>query len=190
MSDVPSSVVKGGHFLWPDAESGEVKDKAAPHKYVDNGYFKCVSCGTRYWHKNKLIRRSAKCKGVRYDHDGTRQRCKAWRCRYNDQCTAANDACPLCGAFKPPEFQPTQPAHDCRPAHSPRPFSPAYADQFSASQPSDQSYAVPPARYLQEQSEHFFAQESASMSQCTVPKGTITQLPLSEGMTQRFLTEV
>ena len=43
--------------------------------------------------------------------DKFRWRCKAWRCRFNDQCSEANAACPICGAFKPPEFQSLQPAN-------------------------------------------------------------------------------
>ena len=173
-----------------NASSSVVEDMSIPPRHADIGYFKCVSCGMRYWQKNKLVRRSAKCKGVWHDQDGIKRKCKAWRCRYNDQCTGANAACPLCGAFKPPEFLPTQPAHACSPAHSPRPFSPANATRAPASLPSDRLHTIPPARYLHEQPDHSSVQNLTSVNECIVPRGTITQLPLLEGMTQRFLTEV
>ena len=56
--------------------------------------------------------------------------------------------------------------------------------------PPDRDYTVLPARYLHEQPDRFSVQGMSPVSQCIVPRGTITQLPLLEGMTQRFLTEV
>jgi len=175
-----------------DVSSSVVENMSKPPGRVDYGYFKCVCCGSRYWQRNKLVRRSAKCRGVKYDQDGIRWQCKAWRCRYNDQCTGAGAACPICGAFKPPEFSPTQPAHACSPAHSSGPVSPASTILAPASMPPDHNCTVPPARCPHAQSNHFSVpvQEMTSVSQCIVPRGTITQLPLLEGMTQRFLTEV
>lgn len=175
-----------------DVSSSFVENMNKPPGRVDYGYFKCVCCGSRYWQRNMLVRRSAKCRGVRYDQDGVRWQCKAWRCRYNDQCSKAGDACPLCGAFKPPEFSPTQPAHACSPAQPSGPVSPASAILAPACMPPDHNCTVQPARCPHTQSNHFSVpvQEMTASSQCIVPRGTITHLPLLEGMTQRFLTEV
>ena len=149
-----------------------------------------MSCGARYWQKNKLVRRSAMCRGVRYSQDGTRWKCKAWRCRYNDQCTGANAACPICGAFKPPEFLPTQPTHVSSPALLPRPTSPASATRTPASLPTDTFCCDQPKQHCHEQTDQFPVQTMTSMNRSCVSSGSTTQLPLLEGMTQRFLTEV
>ena len=67
-------------------------------------------CGQRFWQKSLLVRRAARCKGNKAnDRDGRPRRCKAWRCRYNDQCPNGGDPCKLCGCVKPAEFQPTCP---------------------------------------------------------------------------------
>ena len=78
--------------------------------------FRCILCRQRFWKKDVIIRRSAKCRGARFNTDGSRWKCKAWRCRFNDQCPNANSACPICGAYKPPEFRPTLPAPETNPA--------------------------------------------------------------------------
>ena len=78
--------------------------------------YKCISCGQRFWQKQALVHCAARCRGMRYNPDGSRWVCKAWRCRYNDQCPGANAACSICGAFKPPEFMPTKPVSAFSPA--------------------------------------------------------------------------
>ena len=167
-------------------EGGE----SIPPKRTDIGKFKCICCGARYWKKNKLIRRAAQCKGVRYGFEGVRWRCKAWRCRFNDQCPEANSACPICGAFKPPEFQPAQPALPFSQASSPEPTPRTHIDRDPAGPPSNGNYTAQSVRHQLEQPDLSSAQEAISVSQDIVPSGTVTLLPLLEGMTQRFLTEV
>jgi hypothetical protein len=41
------------------------------------------------------------------------RRCPAWRCRYDDQCEHAHEACPLCGKFKPEEFSSGEARQTC-----------------------------------------------------------------------------
>ena len=162
----------------------------APSKRTDIGQFKCVCCGLRYWKKNKLIRRAAQCKGVRYTSGHVRWRCKAWRCRYNDQCPEANSACPICGAFKPPEFQSVQPP--CAPdQNSPtHPVQNPYTVHDPADASSSSSSANVPVTHQSPRPESTMRQEPVHVFQRNVPSGQVTLLPLLEGMTQRFLTEV
>jgi len=98
-------------------------------------YYKCISCGQRFWQKKTLIRRAAKCRGTRVNQSGNRQACNAWRCRYNDQCPGANIACSICGAYKPPEFMPTKPVTVSSPASVSRSASSADPSPVPASQP-------------------------------------------------------
>ena len=80
-------------------------------------YYTCVACGQRFWQKKSLVRRAARCKGSMISPvSGKSQVCRAWRCRYNDQCPGANVACAICGATKPPEVLPTRPASVSSPA--------------------------------------------------------------------------
>ena len=80
-------------------------------------YYKCISCGQRFWQKKALVRRAAKCKGtITNPVIGISQACKAWRRRYNDQCPGADNACAICGTTKPPELMPARPATVSSPA--------------------------------------------------------------------------
>ena len=158
---------------------------------MDTSYFKCISCGKRYWQKKVLVRRSAKCRGVRFHPDGSRWACRAWRCRYNDQCAGADSACPICGAYKPPEFLPDQPAPAPDPAISSR--SASFAD------PSLVPTNVPPDRLgtklsascsRGQPSNDSLREVSSSDLSIDLPKGTVTYLPCYDGVSERYLTEV
>ena len=160
------------------------EDKGVPPGRSDIGQFKCICCGLRYWKKNKLVRRAAQCKGVRYISEHVRWRCKAWRCRFNDQCLKANAACPICGAYKPPEFQSLQPASasDQTSPAEPAPYAYAACHPTRASS-SSSSTTLPGFRQVAKQ-------EPVHVFQRNIPSGNVTLLPLLEGMTQRYLTEV
>ena len=175
-------------------------------------YYKCIACGQRFWQMKVLARRAAKCRGTRYNPDGSRWVCKAWRCRYNDQCPGANAACPICGAFKPPEFLPTQPVSASSPASVSRSASSADPSTVPAIQPPANRSTTVLARSLyghpdsgsqwviqaenelevsgMESSALFVDDQVVSDQQSIVPRGTITHLPCYEGVFQRFLTEV
>ena len=165
-------------------------DESVPPKRTDIGQFKCTCCGLRYWKKNKLVRRAAQCKGARYNSEYVRWRCKAWRCRFNDQCSEANAACPICGAFKPPEFQSLQPASASDPASPVQPVPHSDAACEPASTSSSSSSTIQPTIHQSSQSGSFVEQVTGSVLQGNVPGGIVTLLPLLEGMTQRYLTEV
>ena len=161
-----------------------------PSRRTDCGQFKCVCCGARYWKKNKLVRRAAQCKGVKYISGYERRRCKAWRCRFNDQCPEANAACPLCGAFKRPEFQSFQDASapDLSSPAQPVPNSYAACDPTSAS--SSNSSSTLPVTHQPLQPGPVMRQQPVHVFQKNVPSGDVTLLPLLEGMTQQYLTDV
>ena len=165
-------------------------DEEDPSRRTDCGQYKCICCGTRYWKQNKLVRRAAQCKGVRYFSGYERRRCKAWRCRFNNQCSKANEACPLCGAFKPPEFQSLQPASAPNlPSHvQPVPNSYVAFDPAKAS--SSSSSSTLPVTHQPLQPGPVMRQEPVRAFQENIPSGNVTLLPLLEGMTQRFLTDV
>ena len=155
-------------------------------------YYKCVSCGQRFWQKKALVRRAAKCKGTMTNPaSGISQACKAWRCRYNDQCPGAANACAICGTTEPSEFMPARPAtvsspafvsrpafsSDPRPSHSsnsPANYSPGGASQVpggNQSKPFHGDYVIP------EQQGSFLRQAN------------ITMLPLYGDVVERYLTE-
>ena len=165
-------------------------DESAPSGRTDLGQFKCICCGVRYWKKNKLVRRAAQCKGVRYNSGHVRWRCKAWRCRFNDQCSEANAACPICGAFKPPEFQSLQPAN-ASDQSSPIQSAPHFnAACEPANTSSSSSSSIQPTVHQPSQSGPFVSHVEDPAFQSNVPDGIVTLLPLLEGMTQRYLTDV
>ena len=176
-------------------------------------YYKCITCSQRFWQKKALVRRAAKCRGARINPDGTRWACKAWRCRYNDQCPGANTACPICGAFKPPEFMPTKPVSGSSPAFVSRSASSADPSPVPANQHPADSRAGPLARslyghpgcssqwlkYIKNRSGPsgmrsqvtFVDDQVVPDQQGAVPvRGTITHLPLYGDVTERYLTEV
>ena len=173
------------------AASADLTSNAvAPPSRMDASYHKCISCGKRYWQKNVLVRRAAKCRGTRYRPDGSRWVCRAWRCRFNNQCTGANAACPICGAFKPPEFLPDQPVSASNPAHLSRSASSADPSLVPTNQPPDRYYTGFPAMCPYGHSNSNSQGATSSDDQSIVPRGTITHLPCYEGVSQRFLTEV
>ncbi len=172
------------------ASSDLTSNTIAPPSRMDASYHKCISCGKRYWQKNVLVRRSAKCKGVRYRPDGSRWVCRAWRCRFNDQCTGADAACPICGTFKPPEFLPDQPVSASNPAQSSRSASSADPSLVPTNQPPDRYCTVLPAMCPYGQPDSSSLRAMNPNGQCIVPRGTITHLPCYEGVSQRFLIEV
>ena len=174
--------------------------------------FKCILCRQRFWKKNVLVRRSAKCRGTRFNTDGTRWKCKAWRCRFNDQCPNANSACPICGAYKPPESRPTLPAPETNPAITSRSASsadpnPALASHdpaigridrlsrsiYGHSEGNDewQRYFENGLRLSDSKVQAQYVDDLiVSELQDEVPAGTVTQLPLYGGVISRHLTEV
>jgi hypothetical protein len=175
-------------------------------------YYKCIVCSQRFWQKKALVRRAAKCRGARFNPDGTRWACKAWRCRYNDQCPGANTACPICGAYKPPESMPTKPVPGSSPAFVSRSASsvdpsPVPTDQdpaVSRAGPLSRSIYGHPGgssqweKYVENRSRPsdmrsrvtFVDDQVISDQQGDVPAGTITHLPLYGNVTARYLTEV
>ena len=166
-------------------------NSVTPTSRMDASYYKCISCGKRYWQKKVLVRRSAKCRGTGYHPDGSRWVCRAWRCRFNNQCTGADAACPICGAFKPPEFLPDQPVSATDPAHPSRSASLADPSLVPTNQPPDRLSTVLPAACPYEQPNSDSLRAMSSNDQCIdLPRGTITYLPCYEGVSQRFLTEV
>ena len=172
------------------ASADLTSNTVAPRRRLDASWNKCISCGKRYWQKNVLVRRAAKCRGIRYHPDGSRWACRAWRCRFNNQCTGADAACPICGAFKPPEFLPDQPVFASNPAHSSRSASSADPSLVPTNQPPDRCCTVLPAMCPYGQPGSSSLRAKSSDDQCIVPRGTITHLPCYEGVSQRFLTEV
>ena len=161
-----------------------------PPSRMDASYYKCISCGKRYWQRNVLVRRAAKCRGTRYSLDGSRWVCRAWRCRFNNQCTGADAACPICGAFKPPKFLPDHPVPASSQVHLSRSTSSVDPSLVPANQPSDRCYTESPAVSPYERTDDSFQGAMSSHQQGVVPRGTITHLPCYEGVFQRFLTEV
>ena len=127
------------------ASSSTGDNLVTPISRMDASYYKCISCGKRYWQKKVLVRRSAKCRGIRYHPDGSRWACRAWRCRFNNQCTGANAACPICGAYKPPEFLPDQPVPATDPALPSRSASLADPSLVPTNEPPGRLRTVPPA---------------------------------------------
>ena len=174
-----------------DASARTTEGESAILRPIEYGRYKCMCCNTRYWKRNKLIRRAAQCKGVRFVPGGSRQRCKGWRCRFNDQCPLANAACPLCGAFKPLEFQSDLPSSPSSQAYYPVPAVPAVSSHLPANASSEVIPAPLAMEHLQgRDSSSVPAQKPCSISGEDIPIGTVTHLPLLEGMTERFLTEV
>ena len=161
------------------ASSSTGDNSVTPTSRMDASYYKCISCGKRYWQKKVLVRRAAKCKGTRHHPDGSRWACRAWRCRFNNQCVGANAACPICGAYKPPEFLPDQPV-------------PATASSLvPTNEPPGRLWTVPPAACSPgEASSHSLREMSSNDQSIDLPKGTITYLQCYEGVSERFLTEV
>jgi len=163
---------------------------SAPSGRTELGQFKCICCGVRYWKKNKLIRRAAQCRGVRYSPGNVRWKCKAWRCRFNDQCSEASAPCPICGAFKPPEFQSLQPA-DASDQSIPIQSAPHPDAACEPANPSSSSSSSnQPAVHHPSQSGPLGSHVSDPVFQSNLPDGIVTLLPLLEGMTQRYLTDV
>ena len=181
-----------------------------PHRAC---YYKCISCGQRFWQKKAMVRRAAKCKGTRVNQNGIPQACKAWRCRYNDQCPGANTACAICGAYKPPEFMPTKPVSAASPASVSRSASSADPSPVPANQPSANRSTSIVARSLyghtdsssqwviqvenelqgsgMNPSASFVDDHVVSDQQNALPmRGTITHLPLYGNVVERYLTEV
>ena len=149
------------------------------------------SCGQRFWQKKTIVRRAAKCKGTRVNQNGISQACKAWRCRYNDQCPGANAACALCGAFKPPEFMPTRPASASSPAF--------VSSSASSANPSPDLTNQPPANHHSRACFRLLYghSESSSLWMTRVEEReylrrqeNITLLPLYGDVVERYLTEV
>ena len=195
------------------ASDDQTSTAVAHHNRHAASYHKCISCGKRFWQKNVLARRAAKCRGTRYNPDGSRWVCRAWRCRFNNQCPGADAACPICGAFKPPEFLPTQPVSASSPASLSRSASSVDPSLVPANQPPDRhctgTSAGTPFGHPDSSSQGttsvganvetkdmnsrplVTADEMISGQQGIVPsRGTITHLPCYEGVFQRFLTEV
>ena len=194
----------------PGNEAGFSETQRSGHTAC---YYKCISCGQRFWQKKTMARRVAKCKGSRANQNGIPQACKAWRCRYNDQCPGANTACPICGAYKPPEFMPTKPVTAASPASVSRSASSADPSPVPANQPSANRSTSTLARSLyghpdsgsqwviQVENESqgsgmnppaLFADDHVvSDQQNALPmRGTITHLPLYGNVVERYLTEV
>ena len=176
-------------------------------------YYKCISCGQRFWQKKAMIRRAAKCKGTRVNQHGVSQKCKAWRCRYNDQCPGADAACAICGAFKPPEFMPTRPATASNPAFVSRPASSAnpssgYANLSPANHSS--GACISPLYGHPESGSQWMTHvgnvsripgrnpSTPFVDDCVISEqqdslqrqGNITLLPLYGDVVERYLTEV
>ena len=151
-------------FTFPMSSQNE--SNPAHQKKTSFGWFSCICCGQRYWKKNKLVRRAAHCRG---------QNCKAWRCRFNDQCPQASSPCPMCGTFKPSEYQSAISAGPVLQHHS---GSDPQNDAFSCS-----SVSLPE----HDQPAH---SERNQVLQPGVQDARVTPLPLLEGMYVRFLTEV
>ena len=194
--------------------SGEQASTAeARHSRPAACYHKCISCGQRFWQKKVLARRAAKCRGMRYNPDGSRWVCRAWRCRYNDQCPGADTACPICGAYKPPEFMPTRHVSASSPASLSRSTSSVDPSLVPANQPPANSYtgilATPPYGHPDSSSQWMasvddnvqslgmnlptvFADDLVvSDQQSYVPRrGSITHLPLYGNVIERYFTEV
>ena len=195
------------------ASGDQASATEARHSCPAACYSKCISCGQRFWQKKALVRRAARCRGARFNPDGSRWVCKAWRCRYNDQCPGANDACPICGAFKPPEFMPTKPVSASSPAFLSRSASSADPSPVPANQPPANDCTRTLARslyghpdsssqwltHVENNSESsgmnpralFADDQVVSDQQSFVPmRGTITHLPLYGNVIERYLTEV
>ena len=173
------------------ASSSTGDNLATSSNRTDTSYYKCFSCGKRYWQKKVLVRRSAKCRGVRFHPDGSRWSCRAWRCRYNDQCAGADFACPICGAYKPPEFLPVQPAPAPIPSSPSRSVSFADPSLVPTNLPPDRPENEPLASCSSGQPSNDSLREvSAGDLSIDLPKGTITYLPCYEGVSERYLTEV
>ena len=154
-------------------------------------YYKCISCGQRFWQKKSMVRRAAKCRGTRVSQNGVPQTCKAWRCRYNDQCPGADAACAICGAFKPPEFLPTRPATASSPAF--------VSSSASSTNPSPDPISQLPANHHSRDCFRPLYGHSESGSQwmkhveqreALQKLGNITLLPLYGDVVERYLTEV
>ena len=146
--------------------SNEHENASASRRKPNFGHYSCVCCGQRYWKGKKLVRRAAQCKG---------KYCKAWRCRFNDQCPQAEQPCPLCGTYKRPEFQSAVPAE---PASDQNPVSdvPIVSNHSSSFQPPNRGQ---PESSVQSQTIHSVPQDP-----------DVTALPPLEGRYIRYLTEV
>jgi hypothetical protein len=179
--------------------SGDQPGTAEPcHTAPTVCQFRCILCRQRFWKKNVIIRRSAKCRGTRYNPDGSRWKCRAWRCRFNDQCPNANSACPICGAYKPPEFRPTLPAPEVIPAvvtGSASSADPNPASTIREVPAGHVDHLSRPMQGLPEGSDlwrRYFESRprSSSSADNMIRAGTETQLPLYGDVVARFLTEV
>ena len=164
--------------------------------------FRCILCRKRFWKKKVLVNRSAKCRGTRFNPDGSRWYCRAWRCRFNDQCASASLACPICGAYKPPEFRPSLPAPEVPPAAA---SGSAYLGDPSPTftvleAPADivdnllrPAQVLPEDRGLEEREWQRFVEgrrDSSSVANSTTQGETEVQLPLYGNVVARTLTEV
>ena len=154
--------------------SGEREDVNVTKKKPNFGQYSCVCCGQRYWKGKNLVRRAAHCKG---------KYCRAWRCRFNDQCPQADQPCPLCGTYKRPEFQPAAPAE---PVSNPNPAS-------------DVPIVFSVGKYVSEHQSSTFQPPYRGQPESSVPSQTVhpvprdpnvTALPPLEGKYLRYLTEV
>jgi hypothetical protein len=164
--------------------------------------FRCILCRKRFWKKKVLVNRSAKCRGTRSNPDGSRWKCRAWRCRFNDQCPSANLACPICGAYKPPEFRPSLPAPEVLPATASG--SASLVDPSPTSTvleaPADivdnllrPTQALPEDRELEEREWQRYVENrprSSVLADNTTQGATEVQLPLYGDVVARTLTEV
>ena len=164
--------------------------------------FKCILCHKRFWKKKVLVNRSAKCRGTRFNPDGSRWYCRAWRCRFNDQCPSASLACPICGAYKPPEFRPSLPAPEVLPATA---SGSAYLVDPSPTStvleaPADivdkllrPAQVLPEDRELEEREWQRYVgdrRRSSFLADNTTQEETEVQLPLYGNVVARTLTEV
>ena len=183
------------------ASGDQASTAEARHSRPAACYHKCISCGQRFWQKKALVRRAARCRGMRYNPDGSRWVCKAWRCRYNDQCPGANTACPICRAYKPPEFMPTKPVSASSPASLSRSASSVDPSPVPVNQPPANDSTRTLARSLHGHPDSSFrvstrgtlfaGDQVVSDQQSVVPmRGTITHLPLYGNVIERYLTEV
>ena len=67
--------------------------------------FRCALCSLKFSSHNKMMRRAASCRGKAWCTKKSRFfNCRAWLCRYDDNCEEAKKPCPCCGHIKKVEL--------------------------------------------------------------------------------------
>jgi hypothetical protein len=192
-----------GALVTMSVASSDQRGTAEPcHAAPSVCQFKCILCRKRFWKKKVLVNRSAKCRGTRSNPDGSRWYCRAWRCRFNDQCPSANLACPICGAYKPPEFRPSLPAPEALPTTAsgsaflvdPSPTSTVLeAPADIVDNLLRPTQVLPEDRELEEREWQRYVENrprSSFLADNTTQGATEVQLPLYGNVVARTLTEV